>query len=368
MRILLLTELYPGSDDADITGGVEARCWYVARRLGQRHEVQVVARSSDPAHWRPPSLLSVPLRVAGLARMLGRGLRARFDVVEGTNLVTCPLAWVLGRLKRRTVVYWYPDVLIGSWRTGPFGAAGFLGEWFERLVLRLRADGYLAISEATRAKLVAAGVDPSRIRVVHCGFDPDAVSEAAATAGDAPAGTRQVTVVSRLVGYKRVDLAVQAIATLCPDHPDLRLVVVGQGPEQEPLRALAAQLGIADRVVLRGFVPSHVDVLREMARSVVFVSASEIEGFGIVVVEAMALGVPFVISDIDAFREVTHDGTGGLLFHRGSLEDLVAKLRHMLDDDDLRAKSVDAGRALAGRYTWDRIADETEEAYRAFTG
>src|SRR3546814_1292037 len=69
--------------------------------------------------------------------------------------------------------------------------------------------------------------------------------------------------------------------------------------------ALTRQLGIADRVQFRGFVERHADVLQTVAASDVFASASQVEGFGIVLVEAMALGVPYVATDIPAHREVT---------------------------------------------------------------
>jgi glycosyltransferase involved in cell wall biosynthesis len=361
MKILILTELYPETDQAEITGGVEARCWYVARHLDGRHRIRVLARSTDATQWRPPSLVSVPVRVLGLLRMLWQGLRSDFDVVEGTNLVTCPLAWLLGKLKRRPSVYWYPDVLIGAWRGGAFGAAGVFGEAIERVVLWLKADRYIAISHSTARKLVKAGVDEDRIRVVPCGFEPASVDEA--RVGTTPSLVPQLAMVSRLVSYKRVDLVVRALASLRQSHPDLRLVVIGQGPERDAVLALARELGVGDRVELRGFVPSHVDVLREVGRSSVFVAASEIEGFGIVVVEALALGVPFVISAIDAFREVTHEGTGGLLFAPGDVDDLAAKLARLLDDAALRAQSIADGLALAATYTWERVADETEKVY-----
>jgi glycosyltransferase involved in cell wall biosynthesis len=103
--------------------------------------------------------------------------------------------------------------------------------------------------------------------------------------------------------------------------------------------------------------------LRLIANSRVLVSASEIEGFGIVVVEALSLGVPAVVSDIEAHREVTAGGTGGALFAAGELSELVDALRPLLaDDDEWRARS-DKAVLQAARYTWPDVAARTGRLY-----
>ncbi len=371
MRILFVSELVPASEQAEITGGVEARLHYVTRHLAGRPgvEVQVLAERTDGTRWDAASLGSLPRRTALLGRLLAKGLRRRCDVVEASNLVVYPLGWLLGRLKRRPVVFWYPDVLLGSWRGGRFGRAGALGELAERLVLKLPVDRYLAISASTKAKLVAAGVAPARIDVVGCGYEPEVVhrvlAEVAAgrPAGRPADGSAHIVVVSRLVPYKRVDLAIRALARLAPTHGALVLDVVGQGPDRAALEALAGRLGVAGRVRFHGFVAAHADVLAIVARARVFVSMSEIEGFGIVVVEAMALGVPFVVSDIDVFREVTAEGTGGLVVARGDEAALTGAIAALVDDDERHASARAAGQARARRYTWAAVARQTEAVF-----
>jgi glycosyltransferase involved in cell wall biosynthesis len=299
-----------------------------------------------------------------MARLFWGGLRSDFDLVESSILVVHPVAFLLGRLKRRPVVFWYPDVLIGQWRTEAFSTiAGRIGELYERLVLKLPIDRYIAISNSTREKLIEHGVKPERIDVVHCGFDPVVAQEARAesVAGDASQPT--LVTASRLVPYKRVDLVVRALAKLAPDHPGIRLRIVGQGPERERLEHLAEEHGVSSRVEFVGYVPVHDDVLKIIANASVFVSASEIEGFGISVVEAAAVGVPFVISDIPVFREVTKDGTGGLLFRPGDADDLADKISRLLRDDALRAECRATAGSLVDAYTWNALADETAAVY-----
>lgn len=357
MRILILTEYLPISDRGEITGGVEAYCHYVGKHLrDDGHEVQFISRPTDGSVWEHASVLSIPKRLWFLLRALAQGLRADADVVMGTTYVVHPIAWVVAKLRRRPVVFWYPDVLIGTWQGGHFGrVAGTVGEIAERLLLKLPVDRYIAISESTAGKLEAQGISRTRIAVVPCGFDPALLASIEAE----PAAGRRIASVGRLVGYKRNDVVIRAFARLAATRPDLELVIVGQGPELDQLRALASDLGVADRVELRGFVDQHAKVLAMVAGATAFVSASEIEGFGIVLVEAMALGVPYVASDIPAFREVTAGGVGGALFHPGDDRDLADKLAPIIDDDPSRRRLAAEGARHAQRYGWAEVAAET---------
>lgn len=361
MRILMLTEYLPASGEGEITGGVESYCHYVSRHLRDDHEVILVGRRTDGSVWDDASIKSIPGRMLFLLRAFVQGLRDPGDVVIGTTYVVHPLAWIIGKLRGRPVVYWYPDVLIGTWRNGQFGrVAGAVGEAVERLLLRLPVDLYLAISESTRSKLIEAGVAPERTTVVGCGFEPSVVQAASAVR----VHPHRVTVVGRLVPYKRVDVVVRACARLRPDHPDIELVVIGQGPERARLAMLAEEVGIADRVSFRGFVGRHVDVLSAIAESGAFASASEIEGFGIVVVEAMALGVPYAVSDIPAFREITSGGVGGRLVPVGDEVAFARALGELLDDAAARGTLASAGQAHARQYEWSAIAQQTADALR----
>jgi glycosyltransferase involved in cell wall biosynthesis len=358
MHILIVNEYLPSSDDGEITGGVEAYCHYVRHRLAREHDVRVLSRATSGGVWDAATLASLPGRLWFLIKALVGGMRGDVDVVVGTTYVVHPLAWMIGFLRRKPVVFWYADVLIGEWRNGQFGRVeGWIGELVERLILRLPVARYIAISKATAVKLVARGIPTTRITIVPCGFDPVTVAAVVPEHSE----RRRVTTVGRLVPYKRVDVVLRAVARLSATRTDLELVVIGQGPESEALRKLAADLGIAHLVDFRGFVPRHRDVLAAVAGSHACASASEIEGFGIVVVEAMALGVPYAVTDIPAFSEVTGGGVGGSLFPPGDDEALAAALAACLEPGAGRDRLIDAGRRQAARYTWDAVAAETAE-------
>lgn len=360
LRVLLLTEFFPSTAAGEITGGVEARCYYVWLQLRDRDQIAILARRSDGRIWSSGTLRSIPARIGFLCRAFVAGLQAPADVVEATNQVVHPLGWLIARLRGIPLVYWYADVFLEDW-TRHFGPAGLLGRAVEWLTLRLRADRYIAVSEATADKLRGAGVPTQRITVIPCGYEPRLVEEALAERQRPGEG---LIAVNRLVRYKGTHLLLEAVAALKTRGQTETLTVIGQGPELSELRRLAESLGIEESVVFLGHVKSHSEVLRRIASAKALVSASTVEGFGITVVEAMALGVPYVVSDIPAYREVTAGGRGGRLFTAGSGAALVEQLADVLADDELRGQLAAEGRRSASRYRWEEISRSTDGVWR----
>jgi phosphatidylinositol alpha-mannosyltransferase len=174
-----------------------------------------------------------------------------------------------------------------------------------------------------------------------------------------PAG-RRMLFVGRLDERKGFRVAVAAFRRLAARFPDLLLVAVGGGPEKASATALPE--GIRDRVVLVGPVANE-DLHRYEAAADVFVAPSVGgETFGVVLVEAMAAGVPVVASDIPGYDEVIRPGEGLLVPPRdpGALADAVASL---LDDPAAAKALADAGRARAWTYSWDAVAERIEGLY-----
>lgn len=355
MKLLLLTEFYPASDAVELTGGIEAVCYYLTQHLSRAHDVRVRALRTDGSVWEFTAVRSLPRRIRFLATTLIASLSDDFDVIEGTNQLLHPIAWVAGRLRGRPVVFLYADVLVGQWHRH-FGVAGWLGEIVERVNLRLRPDHVIAISGVVREKLMRAGVPAERISVVHCGYAEALVQ---AIALEQPPKTTTLITVARLVPYKGVDVVLNAVRRLIDAGFAVTLEVIGQGPELPRLQRRAHDLGIADRVRFRGHLHSHAEVLRAIAGAQLFVSASRIEGFGIALLEAMALGVPFVASDIDAFREVTGGGEGGHLSRTGDSSDMARKIGLLLSNAAAYQAAARAGRERAGRFGWTQSARAT---------
>ncbi len=348
MKALWITEFFPASSQAEITGGVEARCYYVSRHLEKLgHKVAVIARKTGGQTWTNASFSSLPQRIRFVAVSLIRGLQSDFDVIEGTNFTTYPVAWTVGTLKHKPVIFWYADVFLGNW-VKTVGPVGLLGEIAERVILKLPVNRYVAISESTRDKLIRAGIPKGKIDVVYCGAEPAEIAQAKSS----PVKKYDICVVSRLVGYKKVDEVIRAV------DRKTSVAIIGQGPEIEKLKALSS----GKKITFLGHVKSHLEVLKVISSAKIFCLPSSTEGFGITVIEAASLRVPYIARDIPVIREITADGQGGLLF---SQNDLPVKLKELLTDRALYRRKCREAVRIARKYTWEKAARRTLLIYES---
>ena len=199
----------------------------------------------------------------------------------------------------------------------------YLGRWWDCI------DAFIALSEFSRVKLLEGGLPADRMflkpnfleRTLTPSFESDDYA----------------IVLSRLQEEKDVQTAVEAFQHL----PDLRLVVLGDGPLLEPLKLLAQRLDLRN-VEFKGFIggEARFDLLRR-AKLLVLPSRCY-ENFSVSVLEAYAMGKPVVASRIGAIAEMVHDGVTGLLFEPGQPEDLARKIRQLTGQPD---RLVEFGRA-----------------------
>jgi glycosyltransferase involved in cell wall biosynthesis len=129
--------------------------------------------------------------------------------------------------------------------------------------------------------------------------------------------------------------------------------VIGRGPAASPLAAEITARGLADRVRLRGFLP-EADKRAAVAGSLLHLSTSQGEGWGLCVLEAAALGVPTVAYDVDGLRDAVRDGETGWLVRAGQrIEDVAESAVKELSDPVRRAEMAAACRRWAGQFDWD---------------
>ncbi|HTU96605.1 MAG TPA: glycosyltransferase [Solirubrobacteraceae bacterium] len=194
-------------------------------------------------------------------------------------------------------------------------------------------------------------------RVVHLGTDlPPAVAP--------PPATPTLVTVGNLIARKRHADVIEAVALLRDRRPQLRYVIVGDGPEREALRALATARGISDRVVLRGRL-AHADAVAQARAGSLFVLPSTAEAFGVAYVEAMAAGIPAIGSrGEDGPEEIAAAGDGIELVTPGDPGALAGTIDALLSDhrrlDALRTAARDT---VSREFTWERCGRETVEAY-----
>lgn len=235
-------------------------------------------------------------------------------------------------------------------------------EWFSiregvrrRAVTKLSARQAAAVitdSEFSAAEIANAyGVPRSRIRVIRLGVTH---------VPRAPAVPREplVLFVGSIFNRRHVPELMAAVRQLLPHVRDLRLVIVGENRTKpfQDLAEEAAQLKIAQVVQLADYV-SEAELAALYARARVLVFVSEYEGFGLTPLEALAAGVPPVVSDTPVAHETC--GDAALYVRAGDVEALAGAIRTLLVDDRARTRLLEAAPAMLSLYSWDRAAAET---------
>jgi glycosyltransferase involved in cell wall biosynthesis len=154
----------------------------------------------------------------------------------------------------------------------------------------------------------------------------------------------RVICVGRLSPEKGHIGLLEAFAAVRKRGDDAELVLVGDGPERERIERRIAELGLAGAVILRGRL-SEADTLAEIAGSDVLVLASFMEGLPVVLMEAMALGLPVIAPRVAGVPELVQDGVHGCLFAPAAWDELAEGLHKLLSDGALRARLSQANRA-----------------------
>ena len=237
-------------------------------------------------------------------------------------------------------------------------------------------DGIVCVSESLRRLLAGRGYPAERLLTVRSGLEH--VAEAATQARPAPQAGRSIIgefagekpcigTTTRLVAVKDIALLLEAAALLRRTHPDLEVLIMGDGPERQRLEGLAADLGLGVAARFTGRVEDVPDRLRLLD---VFLVTSVYEGgVSMSVLEAMAAGVPVVVTAAGGVEEAVVDGETGYVVtrdqERGALAAALAeRTASLLGDPDLRARMGAAGaRRVRADFTVDRAALLTMRAY-----
>jgi glycosyltransferase involved in cell wall biosynthesis len=308
----------------------DLRAW---EDLGPDWDVRVVVPPNNDFDTSGVGIRRVGVRTAG-GRLGDAGLPGRLalkaigeryigldaalagaDIVHAAELGT----WYAAQAAARRARHGY-RLALTVWETLPFGDTyrNVRTRPYRRRVLGA-TDLFLPVTERARTALLLEGAPAGRIRVCPPGIDIDRFA-AARTARPPAGGGHLVLSIGRLVWEKGHQDLLRAIALLATrGRRDVRVLIVGTGPEEARLRGVARDLGIADRVELRGWVP-HSELTDVYAAASCFVLGSMPvwsweEQFGMVLAEAMAAHVPVVAAASGAIPEVL--GGSGTLFNPG---------------------------------------------------
>lgn len=248
---------------------------------------------------------------------------------------------------------------------------GFTSHWRDGLARRWvggclrRANRVHAISRTLAA--AAEDLGASQVVVIPNGVDealfrPFDKVKLRAEHGILPR-QKVVVTVCRLIPRKGVKYALQAAALVARDIPDLRMIVIGEGPQRTELERLISELQIEDRVDLKGWV-QHDRLPEYLSLADVFVSTPDFEGLGIVFIEALACGVPTIGSNVGGIPDIIQDGHNGVLVAPGDVPALARALTRVLGDEALCHRFGQEGQnTVRARFRWESVYQQVTALY-----
>jgi glycosyltransferase involved in cell wall biosynthesis len=352
--------------DHSMAGGAETYAWELARGLSDAgaHVVFLTAREAGDRR----SQYRDGIRVVRGGGQLGYYLfavlwllahRRSLDLVVDMEAGIPQFSPLVVNRRRTALMLFVHHVHLDQFDTYFPPSVARLGRFLEGTVMPrvYRSVTTVAVSGSTREAMVERLGWTGPIELLHNG-NPSPVALRVAEEDTVD----RLVVLGRLSPHKRVDMVIRAVAALTQARPQLHLDILGKGPERERLEQLVAELDVEKNVTFRGFVTEEDKGLL-LAHARLHVCASDVEGWGQVVCEAAAHGVPTVARDVPGLRDsVRHQQTGWLLPNgsdrraaQASLPIAIQNALDELEDPERREEITTACTTWAAQYDWESM-------------
>lgn len=358
-----------------IKGGAEKRIYETGRRLAERgHEVHwygikwwdgvdVIQQDGIYLHgvcksrglYTEEGRRSIKEAVRFAARVIKPISKEKFDVIDVGNFPYLPAfsCKFVSKIRKTPLVVTWHEVWGDYWYEY-LGVKGFFGKIAEKITSKL-PDRHIAVSEHTKKELVTLGVRDEKITMIPNGIDFDAIQKIPSSAGGC-----DVLFVGRLIKEKNVDVLIKTVAEIKKNMSQIKCSIIGEGPERETLMRLSEKLGLGDNVRFLGPL-DYEEVIATMKSSRVLVLPSTREGFGIVLLEAMASQTPVIAvrAEKSAASEIVN-GKNGILCGLGELGKNIIEV---LTNEKLRRSMIEKGLEYSKQFDWDNIEDSVSKFY-----
>lgn len=301
------------------------------------------------ARWK---YLLVPLLLLAQAARASALLRtSQYDLIHAHWLIPQGLAALWARHEKR------PSLLCTSHGGDLYALARGIAGRIMRRVAR-KADFVTVVSEAMRRHIIEQGIAVRGLEVIPMGANLTGLFTPASEARAA----HEFLFVGRLVPKKGVEVLIRALAIVARQNPQVRLRIVGDGPERAALEQLVGDLGLSGHIEFVGALPqTALPQAYRHCTALVFPSVvatdNDQEGLGLVLVEALGCECPVICSDLDATRDVIAHGETGLHYPPGDHEALAAlMLRTLTELEDAAAMGKRGRLHVLPRFDWDAVA------------
>ena len=158
---------------------------------------------------------------------------------------------------------------------------------------------------------------------------------------------------------------ISAIGKISKENPNAKLLILGEGEEKENLRKFAIRLKLKDRVIFKGEIPNK-EVTEYMVASDVFALPSLSEGFPVTILEAMASGLPIVVTKVTGITEIIINGENGFLAEPKNTKEIAEKILLLLEDEEMRERISRNNKENVKKYRWESVVERLEEIYRSY--
>lgn len=353
MKILYITRKYPPS-----VGGMEKMNYCLARELSKRAQVEKIV-------WGHSQFFMPLFLAATFIRLLWRRLLKRsYDAVILGDAFLAPLGAFIKKLMRTRVICITHGLDVTYDR-------GIYQKMFIPALSDL--DMVVCVSAKTQEECRKRGVGESKLKVIPNGIDikpaetdrESFIKEMGRLNINIFENTRILLTVGRLIKRKGVVWFVEnVLKDVIKSKPEVIYVIVGEGAEKEKVLSKIAELGLGNNVFLTGRIQLDKPFLSSLySFSDLFIMPNipvkgDMEGFGIVALEAASCGLPVVASDLEGIKDAVSNGVSGILVPPEEGDRYSKEIVRLLSDDNLRESISRQAVEYVQRFTWDKIAEK----------
>jgi len=227
--------------------------------------------------------------------------------------------------------------------------------YIEKKIVKTNVTLFHTVSEQSKSDIESLGTT-KKIAVIPNGIDPSIYE-------NGKTSENQIIFIGRLVFYKNLEVVIDAFSKVITKIPDVKLVIIGDGPMKDSLVKKTKSLKLQDNIIFKGNV-SEQEKIKLLQQSQVLVNPSLVEGFGIVVLEGFASSKPVIVSDSKPLSDLVDDSVDGFVVSSTNSSAWAEKIVELLSNPDKVKKMGEEGRKkVVSKYSISKLSDDLISLY-----